>query len=870
MASRSKPEQAATTAGRARSAIKPEAKRAADAPLARYRAKRDFSRTPEPVGGAPVGQAGFRYVIHKHWASRLHYDLRLEVAGAMRSWAVPKGPSLDPRDKRLAVQVEDHPIDYNDFEGQIPAGQYGGGRVIIWDRGTWSPTPGHDTDQGLSAGNFKFTLHGLKLNGGWALVRLKDGGRKNWLLIKEKDAAARPASEFEVTEALPDSVGPAGPRAAPAASPLPDTLAPQLATLADAPPSPADGWIWELKLDGYRLLARLEGGRAHLFTRNGLDWTGRLPALARALAALPVQGAWLDGEVVMPGPDGLPDFGALQAAFEGGAATAPLYYLFDLLHLDSHDWRGQPLRARRARLAELLRGVDSPLLRLSEPLEADPTRLLASACQLGLEGIIGKRADAGYRSGRSGDWIKLKCGQGGEFIVAGYTAGRGARAATADVGALVLATPDAQGRLRWAGNVGSGFDGATLARLKKRLSALATPRSALADAAQVQAPAPVAWVRPELVAQVTYAGTTREGRLRHAVFRGLRQDKTPDDLRADAGSTPDLAEARVQQSVSAMKSMEIKALADQSITHPGRVIDPGTGRTKLDLARYYATVAPLVLPHLAGRPVALLRAPDGIAGEQFFQKHIEGRRIPGVRVLDRALDPGHAGLLEIADEAGLLGAAQMNTVELHTWNARTDRIERPDRFVLDLDPGEGVAWPQVREAALLARTLLAELELVPFLKTSGGKGLHVVVPIKRLHGWDAVKSFSKALCEHLARVIPARFVAVSGPRNRVGKIYADYLRNGRGATTVCAWSARARPGMGVSVPLAWDELGDVASAAQWHLGNIGERLRVGNSVWKDYGGAARSIGPALRQIERASGCAFHPVFIAAGAISSLA
>lgn len=854
MASRSKPKQAATPASRARSAIKPEAKRAADAPLARYHAKRDFSRTPEPAGSAaPVGRAGFRYVIHKHWASRLHYDLRLEVAGAMRSWAVPKGPSLDPRDKRLAVQVEDHPIDYNDFEGQIPAGQYGGGRVIIWDRGTWSPTPGHDAGQGLAAGNFKFTLHGQKLHGGWALVRLKDGGGKHWLLIKEKDAAARPASGFEVTEALPDSVGPAGARATPAASPLPDALAPQLATLADAPPSPADGWTWELKLDGYRLLARLAGGRARLFTRNGLDWTARLPALARALAALPVQGAWLDGEVVMPGPDGLPDFGALQAAFEGGAATAPLYYLFDLLHLDGRDWRGQPLRARRARLAELLRGVDSPLLRLSEPLEADPAHLLASACQLGLEGIIGKRADAGYRSGRSGDWIKLKCGQGGEFIVAGYTAGRGARAATADVGALVLATPDAQGRLRWAGNVGSGFDGAALARLKKRLSALATPRSALADAARVQAPAPVAWVRPALVAQVTYAGTTREGRLRQAVFRGLRQDKTPDDLGADAGSTPNLAEARVQTSGAAMKSIETEALAGQSITHPGRVIDPGTGRTKLDLARYYATVAPLVLPHLAGRPVALLRAPDGIAGEQFFQKHIEGRRIPGVRVLDPALDPGHAGLLEIADEAGLLGAAQMNAVELHTWNARTDRIEKPDRFVLDLDPGDGVAWPQVQEAALLARTLLAELALVPFLKTSGGKGLHVVVPIKRLHGWDAVKSFSKALCEHLARVIPARFVAVSGPRNRVGKIYADYLRNGRGATTVCAWSVRARPGLGVSVPLAWDELGDVAGAAQWHLGNIGERLRVGNSVWKDYAGAARSIGPALRQIERAGG-----------------
>lgn len=912
-AAKSKPKKAPALAGRAQAAtknvasIRPSPTSAsppvadADAPLSRYHAKRDFRRTPEPAG--TVGDApGHAYVIHKHWASHLHYDLRLELGGTMRSWAVPKGPSLDPRDKRLAVQVEDHPIAYNDFEGQIPAGQYGGGRVIIWDRGTWSPAPGHDARAGLAAGNFKFVLHGEKLQGAWALVRLKDGGPKpNWLLIKEKDAFARPASDFSVTEALPDSVGPADRRAAPEAiladtvgqirarraapedseqkqplalaphaqaaiknkakktAPLPDTIAPQLATLASDPPPDAADWLWELKFDGYRLLARIDAGRVQLFTRNGLDWTARMPALARAMAALPVQNAWLDGEVVMPGADGLPDFGALQNAFEGIKTDALVYYGFDLLWLDGEDWRPAPLTERRARLAELLADEHSPMVRLSEPLPPDPHSLLASACQLGMEGVIGKRAGAAYRSGRSSDWIKLKCGQCDEFIIAGFTAGQGARAAAGDLGALVLAAPTPDGALRWAGNVGSGFNARTLALLKKRLAPLITASSPLAADQRAKAPSAITWVRPELVAQIAHAGVTRDGHLRHPVFQGLREDKPVAELRADAvsGSNQPLAHARPARA--AMKSVTTASktdgpavLAGQTITHPERVIDPASGATKLDLARYYATVAPLILPHLAKRPVALLRAPDGIGGEQFFQKHMEGRALPGVTLLDPALDPGHAALLEIGNEAALMGVVQMNTVELHTWNATRDKIERPDRFVLDLDPGEGVAWPQVQEAALLVRTLLTELGFTPFLKTSGGKGLHVVTPIKRLYDWDTVKAFSKQLVEHLARLMPDRFTAVSGPKNRVGKIYPDYLRNGRGATTVCAWSVRARPGLGVSVPVAWDELAGLTGAAQWTVGNIGERLRVGNGVWEGYEGASASIGASLAVLEKTS------------------
>ena len=908
-AAKSKPKKAPALAGRTQAATKKVASKRpsptpasppvadADAPLSRYHAKRDFRRTPEPAG--TVGDApGHAYVIHKHWASHLHYDLRLELGGTMRSWAVPKGPSLDPRDKRLAVQVEDHPIAYNEFEGQIPAGQYGGGRVIIWDRGTWSPAPGHDAQAGLAAGNFKFVLHGEKLQGAWALVRLKDGGAKpNWLLIKEKDAFAHPASDFSVTESLPDSVGRADPRAAPEAiladtvqqlrarraapedseqkqplalaphaqaaiknkakktAPLPDTIAPQLATLASEPPPDATDWLWELKFDGYRLLARIDAGRVQLFTRNGLDWTARMPALARALSALPVHNAWLDGEVVMPNADGLPDFGALQNAFDGRKTDALVYYGFDLLWLDGEDWRPAPMTERRARLAELLADEHSPMVRLSEPLPPDPHSLLASACQLGMEGVIGKRAGAAYRSGRSADWIKLKCGHGDEFIIAGFTAGQGARAAAGDLGALVLAAPDAAGGLRWAGNVGSGFDGRTLARLKQRLAPLITPDTPLAEGQRAKASTTITWVRPELVAQIAHAGVTRDGHLRHPVFQGLREDKHVAELRADAvsGSNQPLAHARPARA--AMKSVTTSSktdgpavLAGQTITHPERVIDPASGATKLDLARYYATVAPLILPHLAKRPVALLRAPDGVGGEQFFQKHMEGRALPGVTLLDPALDPGHAALLEIGSEAALMGVVQMNTVELHTWNATHDKIERPDRFTLDLDPGEGVAWPQVQEAAQLVRTLLTELGLVPFLKTSGGKGLHVVTPIKRLYDWDTVKAFSKQLVEHLARLMPDRFTAVSGPKNRVGKIYPDYLRNGRGATTVCAWSVRARPGLGVSVPVAWDELAGLTGAAQWTVGNIEERLRVGNGVWEGYDSSATSLGNAQKRL----------------------
>lgn len=885
------------------------ASRVPGAPLARYHAKRDFRRTPEPAGAVVArSDAVLQYVIHKHWATRLHYDLRLELDGTMHSWAVPKGPSLDPRDKRLAVQVEDHPIDYNDFEGQIPAGEYGGGRVIIWDRGTWEPTGGAAAARaGLQEGELKFRLHGAKLTGLWALVRMKPRAGESkpaWLLIKDRDDAARPASEFDVTEAMPDSVGPAKSKAKPEAilastvaqlrarkqpaaatdpkptrlsatarqsqaavntnapkpQPLPATLAPQLASLVrDAPNNPAD-WLWELKFDGYRLLARIDGDHARLFTRNGLDWSARMPELARALAALPVRQAWLDGEVVMPGADGLPDFGALQNAFDGGRSTGLMMYLFDLLHLDGTDLRKQPMAERRAQLEALLGRARLPKttpLRLSEVFDQAPHNLVDSACRMGMEGIIGKRRDAPYRAGRSTDWIKLKCGQGEELVIAGYTEGQGGR--SGEIGALVMAAHDAKGQLRWAGNVGSGFDARTLALLKEKLTPLKAKASPLDTGPQPSGH--VHWVRPELVAQVSYAGWTRERRLRHGVFRSLREDKPAvdvvfeQDLLRTSPPTPDLlARAAIKKGSNAAATPPPAmrggphVIGGQTVSSPDRVVDPSTGVTKLDVARYYATVAPLLLPHLDQRPVALVRAPDGIQGERFFQKHLERITLPGVIQLDPALDPGHASLLEIDNLAGLMGAVQMNTLELHTWNARHDRIERPDRFTLDLDPGEGVPWEKVQEAALLMRTLLTELGFTPFLKTSGGKGLHVVTPIKRLHDWDTVKGFTKQLVEHLARLMPDRFTAISGPKNRIGKIYPDYLRNGRGATTVSAWSTRARPGMGISVPIAWNELAKVTGSAHWHLGNIDERLRVGDGPWNAYTKVGVSLSAAISKL----------------------
>ncbi|QHE86734.1 DNA ligase D [Hydrogenophaga sp. BPS33] len=805
--------------------------------LERYRKKRNFALTPEPASGGEASPGALRYVIQKHWASHLHYDLRLELDGTMKSWAVPKGPSLDPADKRMAVQVEDHPIAYNTFEGQIPAGQYGAGKVIVWDKGHWSPLG--DAAKGYREGRLKFELHGHKLQGRWTLVRMNgkaDEKSPPWLLIKEHDAHERPASRFNVVEAMPDSVGhlpgvseaPARTRKPAAEKPtarkaaLPEALSPQLATLVDAPPADAAHWLWELKFDGYRLLARVQRGQVRLFTRNGHDWTSRMPDLAATLRRFPLKSAWIDGEVLALDGEGVPSFQALQNAFESASTAQGLvFYAFDLPFADGEDLRGLPLVERRARLQRVLGPSNDAQVRFSADFDAPPADLMVSACQIGFEGLIGKRKDAPYVSRRNADWIKLKCQLRQEFVIGGFTDPQGSRSG---IGSLLLGVhdDDGGGALRYVGNVGSGFSERTLNTLHAKLLKLQAERAPFAESDRIERRAH--WVRPRLLAEVSFAGWTREGRLRHAVFHGLRTDKPATDI--------------VQERPLPVNTMKL--------SNPERVIDADSGLTKLDLARYYDKVAPLMMAHLKARPVALVRAPDGVQGEKFFQKHLDKTELEGVRLLDPSLDEGHAPLIEVASAQGLRSASQMNVVEYHTWNARKDRIERPDRITFDLDPGEGVAWEQVQEAAQLVRALLDELALPSFLKTSGGKGLHVVVPIKRLHGWDEVKGFSQRVVQHLAAHIPARFVAKSGPRNRVGKIFVDYLRNGRGATTVAAWSARARPGMGISVPVAWSELGKLTGGAHWTVRSVDERLRKGNAPWEGYDKAAVSLGKAMR------------------------
>lgn len=823
-------------------------------PLQAYRGKRNFSITSEPEGQKDEAVGG-SFVVQKHWASRLHYDFRLEVEGAMKSWAVPKGPSLDPTVKRMAVAVEDHPVSYASFEGTIPAGQYGAGRVIVWDQGQWRPVG--DPGEGLKKGHLKFDLIGHKLRGRWALVRLKkqEKTQQAWLLIKERDGFARPAVEFNVVDARPDSVNAsahsttsraptttteAWPEGA-VRSALPEQLAPQLATQADQPPADGQDWLYEIKFDGYRMLARINGAQVKLFTRNGHDWTQRLVPLQTALADLHLPNGWYDGEIVVPGADGTPDFGALQQSFDNGRTSEVVFHVFDLPHVDGHDLTNVPLVQRRELLQRVLASSSSSRqVRLTETFEGVAVDVLQAACKLGLEGVVAKRADSLYRSARSTNWLKLKCGQRQEFVIGGFTEGKGSRAS---LGALLLGVHDDQG-LRHVGNVGTGFSQAGLAALLKRLGPL--QRSSSPFSTRPKPPGVVHWTRPELVAEVAFSGWTREGRVRHSTFLGLRDDKPaaavqrehplpagpPTSGREPSGKT---VPARVTTSSSVR------------ITHPERVIDPGTGATKLDLFQHYESVGAVMLEHVKQRPLALLRAPEGVGGETFFQKHLTSP-LAGITQLDPALSPGNAPWITVAVPTGLLSAAQFNVVEFHTQNVVARSIKKPNRLVFDLNPGEGVAWEQVQEAAELTRALLTQLGLPCLLKTSGGKGLHVVVPIRQQHGWDQAKGFSQAVVQHMSQVIPQRFVDKSGPKNRVGKIFVDYLRNGLGATTVSAWSARARPGLGVSVPVAWSELATLRGGDHWNIRNIHERLSTGNAPWHDQDRPAPSLTAAMKQL----------------------
>jgi len=852
--------------------------------LQRYRDKRNFTVTPEPADTADAAAGEqLAYVIQKHDATRLHYDFRLELDGVLLSWAVPKGPSLDPATKRMAVRTEDHPLAYAGFEGTIPPKQYGAGTVIVWDRGSWTPVG--DPRAGLAAGKLAFELHGDKLQGLWELVRMAkkpDERQEAWLLFKKRDAHARTQADYDIVTALPDSVlrHPPPPAPAPApetasaddtpTGPLPATLSPQLALLATAVPEEGR-WIYETKFDGYRLMVRIEGGVPRLITRGGHDWTDKMPVLAKSLAGLGADNAWLDGEIVVGGAAGTGDFNALQNAFDRArgvkksSTQAIEYRVFDLPWFEGHDLRDAPLYARRELLQQWLAAHAQPHVTMSEAL-GDGTgalapRLLQQACKAGLEGLIAKRADAPYRSTRSPAWLKLKCHQRQEFVVGGYTErSDDARA----VGSLVLGVHDSSGHLGHAGSVGTGWNQAAARDLLARLEKLRVQQSPFEAGAQAagrwgrRGAGLERWVRPSTVVEVSFAEWTPAGHVRHAVFMGVRSDKparaigrerpaSPETLMTDAAPpapTPAAARAAARKTAAATGT-----LAGIKVTHGERVVDAASGHTKLDLVRYYDSMADFILPHLKGRVVALVRGPGGVDGQLFFQKHGEKIGIPGIRELDPELWPGHAALLEVATRQALLGAAQMNVIEFHTWNSTVKNVAKPDRMIFDLDPGEGVAWPAIQEGALLTRALLQELGLLSWLKTSGGKGLHVVVPLSPRLDYDTVKAFSKAVVEHLSRTIPERFVAKSGPANRKGRIFVDYLRNGEGATTVAAFSARARPGLGVSVPVDWDELKSLRSAAQWTISDARDRLSLlGADPWADMAAAKQTLTKAVKAL----------------------
>ncbi|MCV9917440.1 DNA ligase D [Pseudomonas sp. BT-42-2] len=821
-------------------------------PLQEYQRKRDFSATPEPAGKRQRGKQvhALQYCIQKHDASHLHYDFRLELDGTLKSWAIPKGPSLDPKVRRLAVHVEDHPLDYADFEGNIPEGHYGAGDVIVWDRGIWEPEG--DPHASYAKGKLRFRLQGEKLSGVWNLFRTHLAGKKEqWMLVKSHDGEARSEAEYSIVEAQPDSVlsdrtlvtrrakvadqpakRPAASRkraTSPAKTALPDHLQPQLATLVDSPPS--GDWHYEVKFDGYRILARIDGDDVRLFTRNGHDWSAKMPHQVQALRKLKLKSAWLDGEMVVTGDNGVADFQALQNAFDTERDEQISYYLFDLPFFDGQDLRQTPLQARREQLAKLLKKDRSDVLNFSADFDEPVQSLLDSACRLGLEGLIGKRLDSPYVSRRSNDWIKLKCQQRQEFVIVGYTDPKGSRSG---FGALLLALHDSDsGALRYAGKVGTGFTATTLASIHARLKPLEVGKPALAKPPTGAEARGVHWLKPTLLAEVAYAQMTRDGVVRHAVFHGLRDDKPAQSI--------DLERPANQ----AAKTKENTLLSDLHLTHPERVIDATTGVTKREIAEYYADVAKWLMPQLKNRPVALIRAPEGLSGELFFQKNAGQLHIPGVLSYDKAKAGQAAMVLNRPDS--LLGAVQMNMLELHTWNATDKDFDKPDRFVLDLDPDPALPWKSMVEATQLTLTLLDELGLQVFLKTSGGKGMHLVIPLSRRDSWDQVKDFSHAIVDYLAKLFPDRLSAVSGPKNRVGRIFIDYLRNGKGATTACAYSLRAREGLPVSVPIWREELPQLKAANQWTISNIRERLAEVDDPWAQLGKTRQMITARMRK-----------------------
>jgi bifunctional non-homologous end joining protein LigD len=851
--------------------------------LEEYRRKRDFRKTPEPAGKTPSRNkpaASLAFVIQQHKARRLHYDFRLELDGVLKSWAVPKGPSLDPGEKRLAVEVEDHPLDYGGFEGVIPEGQYGGGTVLLWDRGTWVPADSEPA-AAFAKGMLKFALHGEKLRGNWALVRM--GGkaarerRTNWLLVKERDEAAVPESGDAVVMDNPLSVetgrsleaiaedrdrvwdsgkGEATPPRRLDRIPgarnggMPIDLKPQLATPATSAPAGPD-WLHEIKYDGYRLFARLEHGKVRLITRNGLDWTDKFPELAGAFGRLPVDTALIDGELVHLAANGTTNFSGLQDAIASGKTGALNFFAFDLPYRNGWDLTQASLEDRKAALADLIPPDAEGMLRYSDHQSGQGPAVLRQASSLGLEGIVSKRRDAPYRPRRGAGWLKVKCRNREEIVVVGFTDPEGKRDG---FGALLAGYYDSSGTLRYAGRVGTGFSAERLADLRKQLDALA----AKAPPVFLPKDAPrkgVHWVRPALVAEVEFAGWTADAILRHASFQGLREDKSPEEVVYDpvngsaadhptpqmkAGSTASEAAPRARDG-----SMMFEGVR---LTHPDRALYPADGITKLDLARYHKTVSDWAVPHLAGRPLTLVRCPGGRGKPCFYQKHLGKGAPEAIGHVDIAEDGKTVAYPVIEDLAGLIGLVQMDVLEIHPSGATAKKLDTPDRITFDLDPDEGLPWSRVTEAAIGIRDALLAIGLQSFAKTTGGKGLHVVVPLQPKLGWDEIKAFTKWVADQIVAQSPEAFTANQSKRARRDRIYIDYLRNARGATAVGAYSPRARPGAAVSTPLFWEEVEKGARPESFTVATVPERLAgLDADPWAEIGKLRQSIGAAVRR-----------------------
>lgn len=830
--------------------------------LAKYNAKRDFSKTPEPRGSARArrssagaGSVG-RFVIQKHAASRLHYDLRLEVDGVFRSWAVTRGPSINPADKRLAVEVEDHPLSYGDFEGTIPAGEYGGGTVQVWDQGKWR-TGSASAAADLKRGELKFDLHGKRLRGSWVLVRMRnasDAKRRNWLLIKHSDAAAGTSRQAEALLQTDESVisgkslAQLATPAATAKKPLagrgkprvPSFIEPQLCKLVSQAPR-GEAWLHEVKLDGYRLQLHVINGKATLKTRSGLDWTRRFASIAEHARLLP--DCMLDGEVVALDESGAPDFGALQSALVKKQDGSLVFYAFDLLFLQQQDLRPQPLLERKRQLQALLEAPVSGALRYLDHVAGDGEAIWQSACQLKLEGVISKRAAASYTSGRGGDWVKTKCRPGHEVVIGGMSVKDG------QLRSLLVGVME-DDRLRYAGRVGTGFGTDIRGEVMSTLEAAESPANPFHGPGAPRGTRDIRWLKPVLVAEIEFAGWTRDGMVRQAAFKGLRQDKPARAVRAEALSTPAAPRsARPDKSASPLES---------SMSHPGKILWPATAVdrafTKRDLAEYLHAASARLLPHLQGRPCSIVRAPDGITGEQFFQRHAAVGASAELQTIKLAGD--RKPYLMIDSVAALVALAQLGTLELHPGNSVPGDPETPGRLVFDLDPAPELDFTLVIDAALELRTRLRDLGLTAFCKTTGGKGLHVVVPLEKparrsgsVMNWPSAKLFAQTLCAQMAADNPQHYLIKMSKAARRGRIFLDYLRNDRLATAVAPLSPRARPGATVSTPLEWKQVRRGLDPAQFTLSTVLPRLDK-SQAWSDYDATGNSLPAAIKALLR--------------------